>query len=69
MTYFMVEGNERQQQSESEDHPLTEDVKFIRKSMFPAKVLLWLAVSEYDVSEPVFFKSGLGVNKEMYISK
>jgi hypothetical protein len=47
--YFMVDGNEWQQQSyyESEDHPATEDVKFIRiKTKFPAQVLLWLAVRE-----------------------
>jgi hypothetical protein len=68
---FTVDGNERQQQSyyESEDHPATENVKFIRKTKFPAKVLLWLATRESGISEPVFFKAGLAVNKEMYISK
>jgi hypothetical protein len=31
---------------------------------------LWLlAVSESGISEPVFFKAGLAVNKEVYISK
>jgi hypothetical protein len=41
-SYFTVDGNEWQQQSyyESEDHPTKEDVKFIRKTKFPAKVLL-----------------------------
>jgi hypothetical protein len=52
---------------ESEDHPATEDVKFIRKTKYPAKVLLWLAVSESGISEPVFFKAGLAVNKEVYV--
>jgi hypothetical protein len=33
----------------SEDHPATEDVKFIGKTKFPAKFLLQLAVSEYGV--------------------
>jgi hypothetical protein len=42
-------------------------VKFIRKTKFPAKVLLWLAVSQYVLSEPVFFK--FAVNKKLYISK
>jgi hypothetical protein len=28
-----------------------------------------LAVSERGISEPLFFKAGLAVNKEMYISK
>jgi hypothetical protein len=54
---------------ESEDYPATEDVKFIRKIKFPAKVLLWLAVIESSISELVFFKAGLVVNKEVYISK
>jgi hypothetical protein len=35
----------------------------------PAKILLWLTVSEYGVSEPVYFKSSLAVNKELYKSK
>jgi hypothetical protein len=30
---------------------------------------LWLAVSEGGISEPVFFKADLAVNKEVYISK
>jgi hypothetical protein len=38
-SYFTVDGNELQQQSyyESEDHPTTEDVKFIRKT----NILKW----------------------------
>jgi hypothetical protein len=54
---------------DSKDHSATEDVKFIRKTKFSAKVLLWLAVSESGISEPVFFKASIAVNKEMYISK
>jgi hypothetical protein len=70
-SYFMVDGSEWQQQSyyESEDHPATEDLKFIRKTKFPAKVLLWLVVTESGISEPVSFKAGLAVKKEVYISK
>jgi hypothetical protein len=54
-SYFTVDGNEWQLQSyyESENHPATEDVKFIRKNKFPVKVLLWLAVR--GISEPVLF--------------
>jgi hypothetical protein len=50
-SYFTVDGNEWQQQNyyESEDHPATEDVKFIRKTKFAANVLLWLAVSESGI--------------------
>jgi hypothetical protein len=41
-SYFTVDGNEWQQKIyyESEDHLATENVKFIRKTKFPAKVLL-----------------------------
>jgi hypothetical protein len=55
-SYFTVDGNEWQQQSyyDSEDHPATEDVKFIHNTKCPAKVLLWLAVSECGISESVF---------------
>jgi hypothetical protein len=70
-SYFTVDGNEWQQQSyyESGDQPLTEGVKFIRKTKFPAKVLLWLAVNDSGISKAVFFKASLAVNKEVYISK
>lgn len=70
-SYFTVEGNEWQQKHyyESKDRPAPDQAKFIRKTKFPAKVLLWLAVSERGISEPVFFKAGLAVNKEVYISK
>jgi hypothetical protein len=59
-SYFMVEGYEWQQQRyyESEDYPKT-----------TVRVLLWLVVSECGVSESVFFKSILAVNKKQYISK
>jgi hypothetical protein len=68
-SYFTVEGNEWQLQSyyESENHPATEDVKFIRKNKFPVKVLLWLTVR--GISEPVFLKAGLAVKKEVYMQE
>jgi hypothetical protein len=50
-SYFTVDSSEWQQQSyyETEDHPASEGVKFLRKSKFSAKVLLWLAVSENGI--------------------
>jgi hypothetical protein len=41
-SYFTVGGNELQQQSyyEADDLPAIDDVKFIRKTKFPAKDLL-----------------------------
>jgi hypothetical protein len=72
-SYFTVDGNEWKQHSfyESVDHPdpATEDVNFIRNTKFPANVSLWLAFGKSGISEPVFFKAGLAVNKEVYISK
>jgi hypothetical protein len=71
-SYFTVDGNEWQQQTyylKSEDHPATEDAKLIRKTKFLVKILVWLAVSESGIIEPVFFKAVLAVNKEVYISK
>jgi hypothetical protein len=71
-SYFTVDGNEWQHQRyyKSEDHPATEDVKFIRiKTKFPVKVLLCLAVSESSISEPVFFKTGVAFNKQVNSSK
>jgi hypothetical protein len=64
---FMIDGNEWHQQSlyyESEDNLATEDDKFICKTKFPAKVLLWLAVSESSISKPVFSKPVLQLTKK-----
>jgi hypothetical protein len=62
-SYFTVESNA--------SHPSIKDVKFIRKTKVPAKVLLWLADSESGITEQTFFKGagGLVVNKEVNISK
>jgi hypothetical protein len=70
-SYFTVDGNEWELQSyfESEDHPATKNAKFIRKTKFPAKVLFWLTVNESGISVSMFFKAGLAVNKDVYISK
>jgi hypothetical protein len=53
-SFFTINGNEwHQQQSyyEFEDHPATEGVKFIRKTKFRVKVLLWLAVKSRSCSQ------------------
>jgi hypothetical protein len=64
----LVECNEWQQQNyyNSKDPPATEEDKFIRNIKLPAHVLSWLDVSECVVSEAVFLKSGLVVNKEKH---
>lgn len=70
-SYFTVEGNEWQSKHyfESSTHKAPEKAKFIQKTKFPGKVLLWLAISENGVSEPVFFKGGLAVNAQVYNDK
>lgn len=70
-SYFTIEGNEWQGDSyyECEGHEIPENVKFKTRSKFPKKVLVWLAISESGVSEPVFLQSGLAVNKQIYINK
>lgn len=70
-SYFTVEGNEWQPKYyfESSSRKAPEKAKFIRKTKFPGKVLLWLAISERGISEPVFFKGGLAVNAQVYNEK
>lgn len=67
-SYFTVEGNEWQTKHyyESSEHEAPERSKYIYKTKFPGKVLLWLAISENGISEPVFFKGGLAVNAQVY---
>jgi hypothetical protein len=72
-SYFTVDGNEWQQQSyyESEVHPATEDGKLIRQvynTKFPAKVLLWLAVSESGISESRSCSQKRSVHIQMSLS-
>ena len=45
------------------------DVKFISHTKFPKKALLWLTISEKGMSMPLFFRSGLAVNGEIYSTK
>jgi hypothetical protein len=55
-SYFTVDGNAMSGNSKflmSLKSEVTENVKFIRKTVFPAKVLLWLAVSESVIGRPV----------------
>lgn len=70
-SYFTVEGNEWQEKYyfESSEHEAPKTSKYISKTKFPGKVLLWLAISECGISEPVFFKGGLAVNANVYNEK
>lgn len=50
-SYFTLEGNEWQQKSyyESAEHPAPESIKLIKKSKFPRRILVWLALSERGI--------------------
>ena len=48
---------------------MSSEVKFISHTKFPKKVLLWLTISESGMSKPLFFRSGLAVNGEIYGTK
>jgi transposase len=40
-----------------------------RKKKFEAKVMLWLAISQFGISQPYIVPSGLAVNKDLYIKE
>ena len=48
---------------------LTRNSKFIEKSKFPIKVMVWIAISRNGRSEPVFFKGVSLVNTSIYVEK
>jgi hypothetical protein len=56
-SHFTVEGNNK----------VIMSLKISK--LFARPSLLWLAVREYGLIEPVFFNSGLVDNKKLYISK
>jgi len=45
----------------------TSDVKFKRKKKYEEKVLVSLIISPKGTSKPMFFESGLAINKQSYI--
>jgi hypothetical protein len=68
-SYFTVDGNAMSGNSKflmSLKSEATEDVKFIRKTVFPAKVLLWLAVSESVIGRPVLQSTKKCTNPNVY---
>jgi hypothetical protein len=63
-SFFTIEGNAWQHQQsyyESKDHAATDDVKFIHKTKFPAKIFLWVSMVQVN--------QYFAVNKELYIFK
>lgn len=70
-SYFTVEGNEwcPKFYFKLPGVDVPDKVKYNTKTKFPGKVLLWMAISERGVSDPVFIKAGLAVNADVYIEK
>jgi len=68
-TYFTVEGHEwtPKYYFKLPNTQPPKNVTEITKTKFPEKVLLWVAISERGISDPVFFKAGLAVNAQNYI--
>lgn len=70
-TYLTLDGNDWQGTSyfTSPTKEVSSEVKFISHTKFPKKVLLWLTISEKGISKPLFFRSGLAVNGDIYSTK
>ena len=66
-----LDGNDWQGTSyfTSPTNQVSSEVKFISHTKFSKKVLLWLTISENGMSKPLFFRSGLSVNGEIYSTK
>ena len=45
------------------------DVKFKRTQKYPAKVLVWIAISEKGISKPFFAKQTQAINERTYLKK
>ena len=70
-TFLTVDGNDWQGTSyfTFPTNQVSSEVKFISHTKFPKKVLLRLTISEKGMSKPLFFRSGLAVNGEIYSTK
>lgn len=70
-SYFTINGNEWQGKNYGDQKGIevSDEVKYISKEKYPKKVMVWLALSRYGISKPVFFRSGLAVSSEIYVQK
>ena len=48
---------------------LTNSSKFVQKSKYTDKIIMWLAISEKGKSTPVFFKANTAINSKIYMNK
>ena len=67
-SYFTLDGNEWQGKFFYDDSttPVENSVKYITKTKFPKKVMVWVTISQFGLSKAEFFRSGLGVTAEVY---
>ena len=68
-TYLTLDGNEWQgasyYTSKNGTETVSDNVKYIGKTKFPKKLLLWFCISEKPMSKPVFFKGKLVINAKV----
>jgi hypothetical protein len=70
-SYFTVDGSECNRNSfyyTQNKERTPDDIKFRSVEKYPKKVMVWLAGSEFGLSEPYFVPSGGGVDSEKYIT-
>ncbi len=70
-SYFTLDGNEWQSQDYyyHESSSTSDEVRYIEQQKFTEKVLMWLCISKRGMSKPKFFKSGLGIKGDTYLTQ
>jgi transposase len=72
-SYFTLDGSNHYGHDHYFSHPLLEtpeNVKFIYKRKFQPKVLVWIAISPYGLSQPYIVPTkGFAINAKIYINE
>ena len=68
-SYFSIDGhiNEVYYTDNKENVPIS--TKYIEKSKFSKKLLVWIAISEKGLSQSYIAPSGIAINSEVYINE
>jgi hypothetical protein len=70
--YFSLSGHDLASNSRyycQRGEKVSPDIQFTKKSKFPQRYLLWLAISAKGISKPFFSPKNCSVNSEIYINK
>jgi hypothetical protein len=71
-SYFTVDGSNcygNDSFHSYEGLEASEEVKYRFVSKFPAKVMVWIAISAKGISDPLIMKSGNAINAQTYIDE